>query len=189
MAASTFWVEENGTAGGTPARGNTATTGISNINFGSRDQANLTIASNVITGGTNSYDKYNYIMFSGSWNQLLNGRFNHSTGNLGVGISLFCLISGSGFYNTPSQGTNAQLNREITQTGLTSTGIVSNWVSTGAYNNDYALTATSGVVYNNAGWVGAVAYTPYIIQQIRTLASASAGDGALMTWTFAWDEN
>ncbi len=190
MASSQFWLEHNGTAGGTPARGLTATTGITSVNWGSQDIANLNIATAVITGGTNSYDKFIALMWSGSWNQLLNARFNSVSGVFGAGITLKATISGSGFYTTPSQATNANLVRDLTSTGLVSTtGLVVPFLSTGSWNNDYNLTATSGAVYNNAGWAGAVAFSPFIITQIVTTVAAAPGNSSSRVFSLVWDEN
>lgn len=179
MASTQQFIEDNGPAGGTPARGATQTTGISNMNFGSVDSANIVVANSVITGGTNSYDKFISCRFSGTYNTLLNAKWQHVSGNFGAGFTLKATVSGSGFYTTPSQATNANLVRDLTSSGLASTGLVVPFLSTGSYNNDYALTTSVNP-----------AFTPFLIHQLQTTAAAAPGDlSETLTFSLTWDES
>ena len=84
MVAIQEWDEWNGA-------GKTQTHGISNVNWGNVDAANLDIAqeANKIPRGENSYTKYIASHFSGTYSQIgPNGKLWHSTVSLPTGVTL-----------------------------------------------------------------------------------------------------
>lgn len=92
MAASYTWNEYNGA-------GEVETVGISNLNFGSVDSANLTPVDNPIVAGQNSYGKYIDGAFSGSFTRIDNIKFWKASGSYVSGES--CQFSGSVSYAQP----------------------------------------------------------------------------------------
>lgn len=92
MAASYTWNEYNGA-------GEVETVGISNLNFGSVDSANLTPVDDPIVAGQNSYGKYIAGAFSGSFTRINNIKFWKASGSYVAGES--CQFSGSVSYAQP----------------------------------------------------------------------------------------
>jgi hypothetical protein len=181
MASNQFFAQMNGAAAGTPTRGLTAVSGITSANWKSIDDSTTAYTAAPVTGGTNSYDVFVFSVWGQSFNQLLNCRFNHVSGVLGAGLSIFATVSGSGFYTTPTQSSNGNLVRDLTSTGLVNTGLVIPFLTTGAWNNDYALTST--------GSDRGTGYSPFIITQLRTTAAAAPGDITACVFQLQWDEN
>ena len=88
--------------------GQTTTSAISNINFGSTDAANLVYTSFPITVGTNSYDKYIKVRVS-AWdvsNKIDNLQIWKSAGNYVAGERIVTNLTASGYssvsYATPA---------------------------------------------------------------------------------------
>lgn len=178
--ASTFqFCEDNGAALGNPARGTTSTTGISNFNLKNIDDTSTTYSSVPITAGNNSYSKYIWGLWTGSFNQITTVKFNHISGVFGAGLSLFCGISGSGFYNTPATTSASLFTNDITNTGASSvTGLT-------------VLVGSSGPHFSGkaASTVSNPAYSEFIGVQLRTTVAASAGDTVTYVGEISWQEN
>ena len=88
MAATFEWDEDNGTATGSPAKGTTRTTAVTNVNWKDIDDATTAYSSNPITAGQNSYQKNQFGKFSGTFNQILGGLFAHTSTAFGTGLTL-----------------------------------------------------------------------------------------------------
>lgn len=82
MAATTTWYEQNGTATGSPAHGTEST--VTNCDWKSADSATTTRAAAPVAEGENSYHKYNYVKFAGTFNEISNVKFAHTAGTLGT---------------------------------------------------------------------------------------------------------
>lgn len=82
MCAATFnWSESNGA-------GEVVTDGISNINFGSNDSANIVPATHPIVAGDNSYQKYIRGKFTGVTGDITNMKLWKSAGALKTGEAI-----------------------------------------------------------------------------------------------------
>ena len=172
MAATTNWYEQNGTATGSPAHGTESS--ISSCDWKSVDDSTTSRASAPVLAGANSYNKYIYLKFSGTFNQISAVKFAHTAGTLGTGISLKSKITST--YETPA--TSAMSG----STDITSTTAIGSGAS--------VLLSTSGPNGTSPSSAQTTAcYTQYIVTQVQTTASASAGDSGTVTLTVQYNEN
>src|SRR5215210_5235109 len=102
MAATFAFKEDNGTQTGSPTRGTTAGTTVTTCNWKNVDDATTTAYSaSPITAGNNSYIKYQFGSFSGTYNQLSAGLWSpHTAGTLGTGLTLVGKVTST--YTTPA---------------------------------------------------------------------------------------
>lgn len=172
MAATTNWYEQNGTATGSPAHGTESS--ISSCDWKSVDDSTTSRASAPVLAGANSYIKYIYLKFSGTFNQVSAVKFAHTSGTLGTGISLKNKITST--YETPS--TSAMSG----STDITSTTTIGSGAS--------VLLSTSGPNgTTTSSSATTTCYTQYIVTQVQTTSSASAGDSGTVTLTVQYNEN
>lgn len=172
MAATTTWYEQNGTATGSPAHGTEST--ISSCDWKSVDDSTTSRASAPVLAGSNSYNKFIYLKFSGTFNQISAVKFAHTSGTLGTGISLKSKITST--YTTPATSALASA------TDITSTTAIGSGAS--------VLLSTSGPNGTNpAASQTSQCYTQYIVTQVQTTASANAGDSGSVTLTVQYNEN
>lgn len=172
MAATTNWYEQNGTATGSPAHGTESS--ISSCDWKSVDNTTTSRASAPVLAGANSYTKYIYLKFSGTFNQISAVKFAHTAGTLGTGISLKSKITST--YETPS--TSAMSG----STDITSTTAIGSGAS--------VLLSTSGPNgTSTSSSQTTTCYTQYIVTQVQTTSSASAGDSGTVTLTVQYNEN
>src|SRR6266498_53140 len=178
-AATFTFYTDNGAAVGNPASGTTRTV-VTDFNWKNIDDASTAYSASPITAGNNSFEKFLFGGFSGSFNQVLGGLWQHTGGNLGAGLVVKCVVSGTGqgSYTTPSATTNANLTRDLTQTGLVSTGLT---VLFGASGH-----AESG---KNASTTSNPAFSQYLITQLQTTVAASAGDTVQNFFVLNYSEN
>lgn len=178
MAATFAFKEDNGTATGSPARGTTAGTTVTTCNWKNIDDAATTAYSaSPITAGNNSYGKYQWGAFSGTYNQISSGLWSpHTAGTLGTGLTLVGKVTST--YATPST------------TALGSTTDYSSIVAIGSGStvlfstdgNPYTASPAASVTNNPAA-------TQYLVSQLQTSGSAAAGDTASITLTLQYNEN
>lgn len=172
MAATTNWYEQNGTATGSPAQGTESS--ISSCDWKSVDDSTTSRASAPVLAGANSYTKYIYLKFSGTFNQVSAVKFAHTAGTLGTGISLKGKITST--YETPTTSSMSG------STDITSTTTVGSGAS--------VLLSTSGPNgTTTSSSATTTCYTQYIVTQVQTTASASAGDSGTATLTIQYNEN
>lgn len=172
MAATTNWYEQNGTATGSPAHGTESS--ISSCDWKSVDDSTTSRASAPVLAGSNSYNKFIYLKFSGTFNQVSAVKFAHTAGTLGTGISLMGKVTST--YTTPSTSALASA------TDITSTTAIGSGAS--------VLLSTSGPNgANPASSQTSQCYTQYIVTQVQTTASANAGDSGSVTLTIQYNEN
>lgn len=158
MAATFKWSEANGVS-------EVVTDGITNLNFGDVDSANLVIASYPIIAGENSYEKNIKLKFSGTFTEISNMKFWKSAGALGTGESIKA----------------DEVTSYVQPVKTTSTRAVT------------AIPTTMGtalVIHSSAGTltITAAGYTRYICLQLQTTSSVSTGDVAEKTFSFQYDE-
>lgn len=176
MAVTFEWDEDHGSS---PTVQHNAV----NVNWKSVNDYSTAYSSAPITAGSNSYEKYQYGHFSGAYNSLSAGLFAHTSGALGTGLTLKV---------SPTMTTDGD--RKAWATPLT-TNLVATTDATSV------VTIASGI----AIWFGATGpatvgklatctaalpvYTNYIVTQLLSTGSASAGDTATVTLTLQYDES
>lgn len=175
MAATFEWDEAN-------TAGQTVTHNVTTVNWKNIDDATTAYTSAPITAGNNSFEKWQYGHFSGSYNQILNGKFAHTATAFGTGLTLkgapSMTVDGDKLaYATPSTTTNANLTVNMTSAISIGSGSVV-WFS-----------GTSPTTTKTASTTANPAYTNYLTTQLQTTGSAAAGDTATVTLTLQYDEN
>lgn len=172
MSATTTWLEQNGTATGSPAAGTEST--VSVCDWKSVDDSTTPRSSAPVEAGSNSYIKYNYLGFSGTFNQISNVKWAHTSGTLGTGLALVGKVTST--YETPNQ------NDMVGGSDMTSTTAVSAGAS--------VLLGTSGPNDTSpAASQTSACYTQYLVTQVQTLETANAGDSGQVTLTVQYNEN
>ena len=172
MAATTTWYEQNGTATGTPAHGTESA--ISSCDWKSVDDTGTPRASAPVLAGANSFIKYIYLKFTGTFNQISAVKFAHTAGTLGTGISLKGKITST--YETP---TASAMSGDTDITSTTAIGSGASVLLGTSGPNDTAPSASQT----------STCYTQYIATQVQTAASANAGDSGSVTLTIQYNEN
>lgn len=172
MSATTNWYEQNGAASGSPAHGTEST--ISSCDWKSADDTTTSRASAPVLAGENSYSKYIYLKFSGTFNQISAVKFAHTAGTLGTGISLVGKVTST--YTAPATSALASSSDMTTPIAITSGASV--------------LLSTSGPNgANPSASQTTTCYTQYLVTQVQTTASAAAGDSGTATLTVQYNEN
>lgn len=171
MAATTTWYEQNGSATGSPAHGAEST--ISSCDWKSVDDSTTSRASAPVLAGSNSYNKYIYLKFTGTFNQISAVKFAHTAGTLGTGISLKSKITST--YATPATTALAS------STDITSTTAIGSGAS--------VLLSTTGPNGSTSASQTSTCYTQYIVTQVQTTSAANAGDSGTVTLTVQYNEN
>jgi hypothetical protein len=103
MPATFEFNEDNGAATGSPAKGTTRTTARTERNFKNIDDSTTAYSSSPIVAGNNSYTKYQFGKFTGTFNQVLNGKWSAHTapaGSLATGLTLHGKVTST--YTTPA---------------------------------------------------------------------------------------
>lgn len=182
--AATFdWQEDNGAATGSPAKGTTRTTGRTESNWKNIDDSTTAYSSSPITAGNNSYDKWQFAKFTGTFNQILTGKFAHTAGTLGSGLTLKgpAATTGDGdrpIYTTPATTANANLTTDMTTAIAIGSGVAVFFGATGPEATGKASSSTNATTYSN-----------YLPTQLQTTSGAAAGDTATVTNTLQYLEN
>jgi hypothetical protein len=146
--------------------GEVVTDGLTNLNMGNSDSANLVAATYKITAGNNAYEKYVRIKFSGTFTEISNLVIWKSAGVLKTGEVVKAIANQT--FSTP--------------TTVTSTKAVSAIpTSEGA-----GLAIESGEVdptkFTTPG------YSKYIVIQLQTTTSTPPGGLNTKTISISWDE-
>lgn len=173
MAATAQWQEDNGAATGSPAKG-TSRGNASNVNWKSVDDTSTAYTSATIIAGDNSYIKYNFVKFTGTFNNITTGLFAHTAGSLGTGITLKSKVTST--YATPT--TSALSGATDISTAIA--------IGSGASVNFSTVGPEGG---SPTSTLSAAGYTQFIATQLQTTSSAAAGDIGSQTLTFQWNEN
>jgi hypothetical protein len=189
MAATFHFCEDNGSATGSPSRGTTRsgfgadTHFATDMNWKNADDctanSGTAYSSSPITAGNNSYTKYQYGHFSGTFNQISAGKFSLRTapsGALATGLTLKGKVTST--YATPATSANAALTDDYTSAEVAiGSGSSVSFSTTGP--QDASPTST----------LSAEGYTQYLASQLQTTSSAAAGDIATITATLQYNEN
>jgi hypothetical protein len=188
MAATFNFCEDNGASTGSPAHGTTRsgfgadTHFATDVNWKNIDDctanSGTVYSSAPIVAGNNSFTKYQYGHFTGTFNQILNGLWSaHTAGSLGAGLTLHGKVQSS--YTTPATTTDSGMSSptDFTSVVAIGSGLAVNFSTTGPE----AASPTSTL--------SAAGYTQYLASQMQTTTSAVAGDTATVTTTLRYDEN
>lgn len=179
MPATFAWGEDNGTQTGSPLKGTTRNMSRTERNYKNIDDSTTAYSSSPITAGNNSFSKYQFGFFSGTYNQILNGKWSAHTspaGALATGLTLKGVVTST--YATPSTAANAALTTDFTTAVAIASGSTVNFAVTGPEAASPTATLASGG-----------GYTQYLVTQLQTTVSAAAGDMATVTETLQYDEN
>jgi hypothetical protein len=184
MAATFNWCEDNGAATGSPAHGTTQsgfgadTHYPTEVNWKNVDDnaanGGTPYYNAPITAGSNSYTKYQYGHFSGTFIQISAGQYTHTAVAFGTGFTLKGTVSST--YATPATSANASLTTDMTSVTAIASGLTVNFSTTGPYAA--SPTAT----------LSAAGYTQYLATQLQTTGSAGYGDIVAVTMTLQYNE-
>jgi hypothetical protein len=179
VAATFEWDESNGA-------GQTITHNVTNVNWKNIDDTTTAYSSSPITAGNNSYEKWQFGHFSGSFNGISAGLFAHTAGTLGTGLTLkgpptMTSDSTDLAYTTPSTSANANLTTDMTSAIAITSGVAV-W-----FGPTSPTAASKQASTDHSG--GTDRYTNYLTTQLQTTGSAAAGDTATVTLTLRYDEN
>ena len=175
MSAIFEFNEDNGTATGSPAKGTTRNTAVTQVNWKNVDDVATLPTASPITFGNNSFTKYQFGKFTGTFNQISSGLWAHTGGTLGTGLTLKGVVTST--YATPSSTTNAALTQDMTSAIAITSGQAVNFHTTGP--EGASPTAT----------LSAAGYTQYLATQLQTTTSAAPGNTATVTMTLRYNEN
>jgi hypothetical protein len=175
MAATFEFMEDNGVATGSPAHGTTSTGARAEANWKGIDDSTTAYSASPVSAGNNSYEKYQYGHFTGSFSLISSGLWAHTAGALGSGLTAKGTVSST--YATPSTTANAALTTDMTAVIAIGSGLAVNFSTTGPY----AAGPTSTLA--------AAGYSQYLIHQLQTTVAAAAGDTATATFTFQYSES
>lgn len=183
MSATFQFDRDHGTATGSPTRGTTTSTSVTDVNWKNSDTEATAYSAAPITAGNNSYENWLFGHFTGTYNQISAGLFAHTATAFGTGLTLkgtpACTGDGDRLlYTTPSTTTNAALTTDMTSAIAIGSGVAVFFGATGPYATGKASSTTS-----NPG------YTNYLTTQLQTTVSAAAGDTATVTMTLQYNEN
>jgi hypothetical protein len=183
MAATFEFNRDTGTATGSPAKGTTRTTAVTDTNWKNTDTYGTAYSSSPITAGNNSYEIWNFGKFSGTYNQISAGLFAHTSTAFGTGLTLkgtpACTGDGDRLlYTTPSASANANLTTDMTSAISIGSGVAVFFSGTGPEATGKASSTTANPAYTN-----------YLTTQLQTTGSAAAGDTATVTLTLQYNEN
>lgn len=175
MAATFEFQEDNGAATGSPAKGTTRNTAVTQGNFKNIDDVASAYTSYPITAGQNSFDKKQFGRFTGTFNQISAGLWAHTAGTLPTGCTLKGLVTST--YTTPSTTANAALTNDMSSPIAIGSGQTVLFSTTGPE----AASPTSTLA--------AAGYSQYLVTQLQTLNTAPAGDIGSQTFTLRYNEN
>lgn len=175
MAATFEFVEDNGASTGSPARGTTSTAARTEANWKNIDDSTTAWSGSPVSAGSNSYEKFQYGHFSGTFNLISNGLWAHTSGAFGAGLTVKGTVTST--YTTPGTAANAALTTDMTSAIAIGSGLAVLFSTTGPYAGSPTST------------LAAAGYTQYLAHQLQTTAAAAAGDTATGTWTLQYSES
>lgn len=184
LQAATFeWDEDTGTATGSPASGATRTHNVTDVNWKNSGTQGDAYSSFPITAGNNSFEKWQFGHFSGTYNQILTGKFAHTAGAFGSNLTLkgppACTGDGDRLlYTTPATTANSNLSTDMTSVIAIASGVGVCFGATGPQATGKATSTTANPAYTN-----------YLTTQLQTGAGAAPGDTATATLTLQYLEN
>lgn len=164
MASTQSWVEFNGAAGvaGTDNR--------TDADFKAVDDSTTAYTASVITAGNNSFSKVQAIKFAGTWNQLSSLTYSIDNSAPGTGLTISgSVLSADPRPNAATSNGDAQFTAPLS----------ANFVSASSPWGAGTATASGG----------GTMYAQPLRTQLRTTASAAAGEITARTITASWVES
>lgn len=182
MAATFAFDRDHGVQTGSPTKGTTRSTSVTDVNWKNSDVEADAYSSYPITDGNNSYENWLFGHFSGTYNQISAGLFAHTATAFGTGLTLkgtpACTGDGDRLlYTTPSTSANANLTTNMTSAIAIGSGVAVFFGATGPEATGKAATMTTNPCYTN-----------FLTTQLQT-SGASEGDTAQVTLTLQYNEN
>lgn len=183
MAATFAFDRDHGASTGSPAKGTTRSTGVTDVNWKNSDTEATAYSAAPITAGNNSYELWTFGHFSGTFNQVSAGLFAHTSTAFGTGLTLkgtpACTGDGDRLlYTTPAATANSNLSTDMTSAIAIGSGVAVCFGATGPEATGKATSLTTNPCYTN-----------YLTTQLQTTGSAAAGDTAQVTLTLQYNEN
>jgi hypothetical protein len=188
MSATFNWCEDNGAQTGSPLHGTTrsgfgADTNYPNeMNWKNADDnaqnGGTAYSAAPIPAGNNSYIKYQYGKFSGTFNQILNGKWSaHTAGTSPMGTGLTLVGKVTSTYATPVTTALGGSPTDFSSTVAIGSGLTVN----------FSTSDPSGA--SPTSTLSAAGYSQYLVTQLQTSGSAAAGDTPTITATLQYDES
>lgn len=178
MAATFSWGEDTGAAAGAPPKGTTRTDPVSNANYKDIDDSTTPYTAAPILAGNNSYEKWNFGHFSGTYNEISAGLWAHTAGAPGTGLTIVGKVAPTGGYTTPDTAANANLTEDMTTAIAIGAGQAVQFGATGPEAAGKANSTTDNP-----------AYTQWLTTQLQSTAAANPGDIGTVTFTLQYSEN
>lgn len=192
MAATATWCEDHGSATGSPAHGTTrdgfgADTNFPvNCNWKSADNTNATAYTAAAIGSPgNSYEKWQYVQFSGTFNAIFNAKWSPhaSPGDIDSGhvshagkITLWGAVLSA--YTTPSTSANSALTTDFSKQVYAFQGLPVKFSTVGPQGASPADVLT------------APGYSQYLVSQLRVASGVTTGTDVWAVATlFIYEEN
>lgn len=176
MAVSFAWASDNGAATGSPAAGLVRTNPTSEFGWKNVDDATTAFTAAQITAGNNSFERFIFGVFTGSFTTILGGLFAHTAGVFPANTTLKGTVSST--YTTPSTSANAGLTTDMTTAISIGSGLVVQFGPTGPQAAGKGTSSTSNP-----------SYSEYLTTQVQTNVSASPGNSPSMTMTLEFQSN
>ena len=153
--------------------GETEEDNITNINYGSIDSPNLTVSGNEITAGQNSFEKWNKMAFTGTFNTVDNLKIWKNTGDYKTeeGIDTNAREASYGGAETYVQPTQT--------TSVIATEVMPVTEPSGA---------NLGIGGSLGGQLAAPGDSDYLVTQLQTGSNTPAGNLNQKQFTYQWDE-
>jgi hypothetical protein len=152
--------------------GETLTASITNTNYGSVDSANLTPAGNEITAGNNSFEKYQKMSFTGTFNTVDNLKVWKNSGAYVTGEGIDTCLRETGYVNQtyvqPTETTSVKATQVMPATEPAG--------------------ANLGIGGSLGGSLSAPGDSDYMVSQLQTTGATPAGDVNQKQFTYQWDE-
>lgn len=174
MTAVFTYQEDNGPATGSPAKGTTRADA-TQVNWKNVDDIATAYNSASITAGDNSFTKYQFGKFTGSFTSISAGKWAHTAGSLGTGLTLKGVVTST--YATPATSANAALTQNMTSAIAIGSGQTVLFHTTGPEGA------------SPASLIAAAGFTQYLATQLQTTTSAAPGDTATVTLTLQYNES
>ena len=148
------------------------TDGITNLNYGSTDAADLSVAAYPVSAGNNSYEKYIRCHFTGTFNQIDNIQIWKSSGDY---------VTGEGI------DTNLKTSSYV-QSSFAAPVATESIVATTEMPTSDPGASNLGISGSLSGSLTSEGYSDYWVSQAQSTASTPAGDGNRKTFTIQYDE-
>lgn len=175
MAATFEYNEDNGAQTGSPLKGTTRNTAVTQVNWKNVDDTTTAYTSSPITAGANSFSKYQSGKFTGTFNQISAALWAHTAGVLGTGLTLKGAVTST--YATPTTTAVAAFSTDMTSVIAIGSGAAVLFSTVGPEGASPTSTLT------------AAGFTQFLGTQLQTTVAAAAGDIGSITLTLRYNEN